>query len=116
MKKALKEKQWDIILCDYSLPKLSGPSAIAVLKKTNIDIPLIMVTGTIGEATAVECMRLGAQDYIMKGNLSRLCPAIARELEMQKLEKGKADRGEVTLRRTAFPGFRRELFRYYYSR
>ncbi len=87
MKKALKEKQWDIILCDYSLPKFSGPSAIALLKKTNIDIPLIMVTGTIGEATAVECMRLGAQDYIMKGNLSRLCPAIARELEDAEVRK-----------------------------
>jgi PAS domain S-box-containing protein/putative nucleotidyltransferase with HDIG domain len=81
MKKALQEKQWDIILCDYKLPKFNATSAIAVLKETNIDIPLIIVSGTIGEETAVECMRLGAQDYIMKDNLSRLCPAIARELE-----------------------------------
>jgi len=81
MKKALKEKQWDIILCDYSLPNFNAPSAIDVLKESNIDIPLIVVTGTIGEETAAECMRLGAQDYIMKENLSRLCPAIARELE-----------------------------------
>ena len=81
MKKALKEKQWDIILCDYSLPKFNAPSAIALLKESNIDIPLIVVTGAIGEETAAECMRLGAQDYIMKGNLSRLCPAISRELE-----------------------------------
>ena len=61
------------------------PSAIALLKETNIDIPLIIVSGTIGEETAVECMRLGAQDYIMKNNLSRLCPAIARELEEAKV-------------------------------
>jgi len=81
MKKALKEKQWDIILCDYKMPKFSGPSAITVLKKANIDIPLIVVAGAIGEATAVKCMRLGAHDYIIKGNMSRLCPAIARELE-----------------------------------
>ncbi len=81
MKKALKEKQWDIILCDYKLPKFNAPSAIALLKESNIDIPLIIVSGTIGEETAVECMRLGAQDYIMKNNLSRLCPAIARELK-----------------------------------
>ena len=85
MKKALKEKQWDIILCDYSLPNFNAPSAIAVLKESNIDIPLIVVTGAIGEETAVECMRLGAQDYIMKGNMSRLCPAIARELEDAKV-------------------------------
>ena len=63
------------------LPKFNAPSAIAVLKETNIDIPLIVVTGAVGEETAAECMRLGAQDYIMKENLSRLCPAIARELE-----------------------------------
>jgi len=81
MKKALKEKQWDIILCDYSLSKFNAPSAIAILKETNIDIPLIVITGAIGEETAAECMRLGAQDFIIKGNMSRLCPAIARELE-----------------------------------
>jgi PAS domain S-box-containing protein len=81
MKKALQEKQWDIIICDYQMPEFDAPSAIAVLKDANIDIPLIIVSGAIGEETAVECMRLGAQDYIMKGNLSRLCPAIARELE-----------------------------------
>ena len=81
MKKALKEKQWDIILCDYVLPKFNAPSAIALLKEATIDIPIIIVSGTIGEETAIECMHLGAQDYIMKGNLPRLCPAIARELE-----------------------------------
>jgi PAS domain S-box-containing protein len=81
MKKALQEKQWDIILCDYKLPKFNAPSAIEVLKKANIDIPLIIVSGVIGEDVAIECMRLGAQDYIMKGNLSRLCPVIARELK-----------------------------------
>jgi PAS domain S-box-containing protein len=85
MKKALKNGQWDIILCDYTLPKFNAPSAIAVLKETNIDIPLIVVTGAVGEQTAAECMRLGAQDYIMKENLSRLCPAIARELEDAKV-------------------------------
>jgi PAS domain S-box-containing protein len=85
MKKALKEKQWDIILCDYKMPSFSGPSAIALLKESNIDIPLIVVTGAIGEEMAAECMRLGANDYIIKGNLSRLCPAIARELEDAKV-------------------------------
>ena len=81
MKKALKEKQWDIIICDYKLPKFDAPSAITLLKEANIDIPVIIVSGSIGEETAVECMRLGAHDYIMKNSLSRLCPAINRELE-----------------------------------
>jgi PAS domain S-box-containing protein len=85
LKKALKAEIWDIILCDYKMPKFDAPSAIALLKKTNIDIPLIIISGTIGEETAIECMRLGAQDYIMKGNLSRLCPAVARELEEAKI-------------------------------
>jgi len=81
MKKALKDKKWDVILCDYKLPQFNAPSAIAVLKEINIDIPIIVVSGAIGEETAADCMRLGAHDYIMKGNLSRLCPAIKRELE-----------------------------------
>jgi PAS domain S-box-containing protein len=84
MKKALSEKQWDVILCDYSLPRFNAPSAIAVLKEATLDIPLIIVTGTVGEETAAECMRLGARDYIMKGNLSRLCPVISRELAEAK--------------------------------
>ena len=81
MKKALKEKKWDIILCDYTVPGFNAPLAIDVLKETNIDIPLIVVSGTIGEETAIECMRFGAKDYILKPNLSRLCPAISRALE-----------------------------------
>lgn len=81
MKKALQEKQWDIILCDYKMPLFSAPQAIALLKEMKMDIPIIIVSGNIGEETAIECMRLGAQDYIMKTNLSRLCPAINRELE-----------------------------------
>ena len=80
MKKALSQNQWDIILCDYILPKFGGEQAIALLKETNIDIPLIIVSGSIGEEIAVQCMRSGAQDYIMKNSLSRLCPAITREL------------------------------------
>jgi PAS domain S-box-containing protein len=81
MRKALQDKTWDLILCDYQLPGFSGIEAIAVLKEINIDIPIIMVSGAIGEETAVEWMRLGAYDYIMKNNFSRLVPAIERELK-----------------------------------
>ena len=89
MKKSLQEKQWDIILCDYNLPQFSAPSAINLLKEENADIPLIVISGTIGEEKAVECMRLGAHDYIMKGSYSRLCPAIDRELEEAKIRREK---------------------------
>jgi PAS domain S-box-containing protein/putative nucleotidyltransferase with HDIG domain len=81
MEKSLKDKPWDIILCDYKMPNFSAPSAIALLKETSIDIPIIIISGAIGEETAVECIRLGARDYIMKGNFTRLCPVIARELK-----------------------------------
>jgi PAS domain S-box-containing protein len=80
MRKALQDKTWDIILSDYKMPHFSGPKALALLQKTNMDIPLIIISGTIGEETAVECMRLGAHDYLIKGNLTRLCAAIDREL------------------------------------
>jgi PAS domain S-box len=81
MKKALEEKKWDIILCDYKMPNFNVPSAIAVLKEANIDIPLIIVSGTISGDVVAECIRLGARDCIMKSNLSSLYPAIVRELE-----------------------------------
>jgi len=97
MKKALEDKRWDIILCDYKMPNFSAPSAISLLKKTNIDIPVIIISGAIGEETAVECMRLGARDYIMKGNFSRLCPAISRELEEAKA-RNKHKQAEEELR------------------
>ncbi len=97
MKKSLKEKQWDIILCDYKMPKFNAPSAIALLKEINIDVPLIIVSGAIGEETAVECMRSGAHDYIMKTNLSRLCPAINREL-MEAESRRKRKQAEQALR------------------
>ncbi|HOU52121.1 MAG: PAS domain S-box protein [Smithella sp.] len=87
MKKALQDQPWDIILCDYQMPQFDAPSAITVFKEENIDIPIIIISGTIGEETAVECMRLGAHDYFMKGKLSRLCPAVARELADAKVRK-----------------------------
>jgi PAS domain S-box-containing protein len=96
MKKALKEKQWDIILCDYKMPNFNAFSAIAILKRANINAPLILISGAIGEETALECMRLGAQDYIMKANFSRLCPTIARELEETEI-RNKKKRAEEAL-------------------
>jgi PAS domain S-box-containing protein len=97
MEKSLKEKQWDIVLCDYTLPEFNAPSAIAVLKKTNMDIPIIIISGTIGEEKAADCMRLGAKDYLLKRNMSRVCPAIARELADAEV-RGKQRRAEEAIR------------------
>lgn len=89
MKNALDGQSWEIILCDYKMPRFDAPSAIALLRENNLDIPVIIISGTIGEETAVACMRSGAQDYIMKANLFRLCPAISRELEETESRKNK---------------------------
>jgi diguanylate cyclase (GGDEF)-like protein/PAS domain S-box-containing protein len=96
MKKAIQEKKWNIILCDYMMPGFNAPSSIYVLKEANVDIPLIVVSGTIGEETVIECMRFGAKDYIMKPNLSRLCPAISRALEEAEV-KNKHKQAEYLL-------------------
>jgi PAS domain S-box-containing protein len=92
MSNALKDKKWDIIISDYVMPSFSGIDALKLCKKKNIDLPFIVVSGKIGEDTAVEAMKAGATDYIMKSNLSRLGPAIKRELKDYKirLERKKA--------------------------
>src|ERR1700690_1504286 len=80
MRSALTDREWDIILSDYILPKFSGLEALIVLKESGLDLPFIIVSGNIGEDIAVEAMKAGAHDYILKGNLSRLVPAVEREL------------------------------------
>jgi len=80
MRAALARQRWNIIFCDYSMPNFSAFGALEVLKETGLDIPFIIVSGAIGEETAVKAMKAGAHDYIMKGNLSRLIPAVEREL------------------------------------
>jgi diguanylate cyclase (GGDEF)-like protein len=101
MRKALQEKTWDVILCDYQMPQFNGLAAIALLKETGIDIPLIIVSGVIGEETAADCMRYGAHDYVMKGNLSRLVPAIERELREAE-SRSKRRQAEETIRQMAY--------------
>jgi diguanylate cyclase (GGDEF)-like protein/PAS domain S-box-containing protein len=80
MRAALAGREWDIVISDYSMPGFSAPGALEVLKKSGIDLPFIVLSGNIGEGTAVEVMRAGAHDYVMKNNLARLLPAIEREL------------------------------------
>jgi two-component system cell cycle sensor histidine kinase/response regulator CckA len=80
MSAALIEKPWDIVVSDYSMPRFSAPRAFALLREHGLDIPFIIVSGMVGEETAVEAMRLGVHDYVLKGKLARLAPAIEREL------------------------------------
>jgi signal transduction histidine kinase len=79
-KTALEQSSWDAIVSDHTLPRYAGLAALADLRASGLDIPFILVSGTIGEAVAVEAMRAGAQDYVLKHDLTRLPVAIAREL------------------------------------
>jgi PAS domain S-box-containing protein len=79
-KRALEARPWDIIISDFNLPGFSGLEALSMLQATGKDIPFIIVSGAIGELTAVEAMRAGADDYLMKENLSRLVPVVERAL------------------------------------
>src|SRR3989454_685 len=80
MTSALDRHAWDLVIGDYSMPAFSGPAALALLRARDPDTPFIFVSGTIGEDVAVEAMKAGAQDFLAKGNLRRLIPAIQREL------------------------------------
>lgn len=80
MKTALREQTWDIIIADYTMPQFSGPEALKVLQESGLDIPLILVSGTAEDNVGIDMMRAGAQDFIIKHNLSRLAPAVTREL------------------------------------
>jgi phosphoserine phosphatase RsbU/P len=80
LERSLREKPWDIILSDYNLPTFSAPEALKIVQTSGLDLPFIIISGGIGEATAVAAMKAGAHDYLMKGNLNRLTPAIDREL------------------------------------
>ncbi len=79
MRAALAGQTWDVIISDYVMPRFSGLDALKLLQESGIDLPFIIVSGKIGEDIAVEAMKAGANDYIMKGNLSRINPAIERE-------------------------------------
>jgi hypothetical protein len=77
---ALDGGRWDLILSDYTMPSFSAPDAFAVLRSRDLDVPFIIVSGTVGEETAVLAMKLGVHDYLVKGKLTRLVPAVEREL------------------------------------
>lgn len=80
MRKALTEKSWDIVLCDYSMPSFDPYMALSVLKDFNLDIPFIVISGTIGEENIVKLMKIGCHDCVMKDNLGRIPSVVNREI------------------------------------
>jgi signal transduction histidine kinase/DNA-binding response OmpR family regulator len=80
LERALAAEPWDLIISDYSIPGFSGTYALRLVRDRGLDVPFVFVSGTISEEIAVDAMRAGAHDYIMKGNLKRLVPAVRREL------------------------------------
>ena len=74
------ELRWDLIISDYSMPRFRAPEALKIVRASDLDAPFIIVSGTLGEEAAVEAMKAGAQDYVMKDRLSRLGSTVAREL------------------------------------
>lgn len=89
MEEALERGGWDIVISDFSMPGFGGGDALELFKSRNLDIPFILVSGTVGEDIAVSIMKAGANDYLMKTHLNRLGPAVKRELEETRMKREK---------------------------
>jgi diguanylate cyclase (GGDEF)-like protein len=86
---ALQNSPWDLAIADYRMTGFTGTAALQLLREYEPELPFIFVSGTIGEDAAVSAMRAGAQDYIMKGNLRRLVPAVQRELRQVGIRRSR---------------------------
>ncbi len=80
-REALQNKEWDVVFSDYVMPSFDGPSALRIFQEARMEIPFIIVSGEIGEDIAVEAVKLGADDYLLKQNLKRLIPAVERAVK-----------------------------------
>lgn len=87
LRAALAESPWDVVVSDYSLPAFDAPAALRIVRVFDQHLPFIVVSGTIGEDLAVETMRSGAQDYLMKDRMARLAPAVAREVREARMKR-----------------------------
>lgn len=85
MQSALRDRAWDIILCDYHMPRFDAIQALRVLKESGQDLPFILISGTVGEDVAVAAMKAGAHDYFVKTNLKRLPMAVQREVHEARI-------------------------------
>src|SRR5437660_2631418 len=88
-RRELDQFQPHLVISDFSMPQFSGPKALAIARESRGDIPFIFITGTIGENVAVDMMKAGADDYVMKNNLARLLPALKRELREAEVRRGR---------------------------
>ncbi len=94
---------WDLIISDYTLPTFDAPGAVAVARERDLDVPIIIVSGTIGEETAVASLKAGAKDFIVKHKLARLVPAVERELsEAQARQARRATERALQVSRMRF--------------
>jgi len=91
----------DLVLSDYCLPRFNGLRALELLKRSSIDVPFILISGTIGEETAVNAMKNGAADYFMKDRLTRLCSAVSHALDENRLRRDREKLEKVTQRQLA---------------
>jgi signal transduction histidine kinase len=89
LRRRMAGPRWDLIICDYRMPALSGVEALRVVKAIDPDVPFILVSGTVGESVAVDAMRAGAHDYVLKDNLARLAAAVERELRDAQVRRDK---------------------------
>jgi len=87
LKSALDDGPWDAVFADYSLPSFTGLDALRIVRESGADLPFILVSGTVGEEKAVEALKAGAHDYIMKGRYARLVPALERALRDAALRR-----------------------------
>jgi PAS domain S-box-containing protein len=99
----LDRQDYDLVLSDYSLPTFDGLSAVRMLRERNLDVPFILISGTLGEETAIESLKAGATDYVVKSHLSRLVPVVKRALR---------ERDELRQRRQAETAMRHAEARY----
>src|SRR5437763_1433346 len=102
--RAALARNWQLILCDYTLPQLDAPTALRIVREVDADVPVIVVSGTVGEEIAVQVMRFGASDYLLKDNLRRLAPAVTRELRECRVRRERRRLEEA--RRVAEESFR----------
>ena len=89
MRSALETQEWDLVIADYNMPRFTAPAALALLQGTGLDLPFIIVSGSVGEEVVVEAMKAGAHDYLLKGNLKRLIPALHRELQQAEQRRAR---------------------------
>ncbi|MDD8025333.1 MAG: PAS domain S-box protein [Acidobacteriota bacterium] len=90
MRSALSRRAYDVILSDYNMPEFSALAALDIARETGLDLPFLIVSGVIGEETAVAMMKAGAGDFVIKNSLGRLAPAVRRELAEAQMRRERA--------------------------